>query len=218
MVEMGKVANARHFEEIVNDVFVKIALPVVDYVFVPDRLPSTKAFLTMAMDLFDKPTLQKKIASKLLAEAKVVPYIVVHARSIAFSPSLSTLLTEGQLSGRLMTAEDAHRLVMATIPLMKANFILNCEDIKAITRQRPRLTRCIRNVVEKVRTRTHKNTRNILAVVCCATMVLANEENVFGSERIRYKQLYRATNLSRFIRLREMKEIVRRMWNGDFDS
>ena len=52
-----------------------------------------------------------------------------------------------------MTADDAYRLVLAATPLITANFDLNKEAIKAVQRRRPRLTRCVRNAVAKVRIR-----------------------------------------------------------------
>lgn len=223
LVEMGVVNNRKDFKVLVDDGYVRDVMTVDEYVaqvFVPDHLPSqmsTKAFLTMAMDLLDQPTLREKIANKLLVEAQIVPRTIVHSRTIIFSPSVCTLLTKGQLSGRLMTADDAHRLVMATTPLITDNFDLSKEDIRKMQRKRPRLTRCVRNAVEKVRRRTRGHMRNILPVVCFATMVLANKEKMFGRLKLKYKRLYRATNLSRYIRLKEMKEIVTRTWNGDFD-
>ena len=51
----------------------------------------------MAMDLLDKPTLQNKMACKLLAEAKVVLRMVVHTWTIVFSPSVYTLLMGNSL-------------------------------------------------------------------------------------------------------------------------
>ena len=224
LVEMGVVTNAEQFQSTMEDACVRDALTADEYVarvFVPDHLPSemsTKAFLTMAMDLLDQSTLREKIAQNLLEEAKMVPRTTVHARTVNFSPSVCTLLVKGQLSGRLMTADDAQRLVLATTPLLSANFDLDSGAVQAVQSRRPRLTRCVRNAVEKVRSRTRGHMRNTLAVVCFATVVLANKEKIFGEQKLKYKRLYRTTNLSRYISLKEMKEIVARTWDGDFDA
>ena len=58
-----------------------------------------------------------------------------------------------------------------------------------------------------------RNTCHILAVACFATVVLASKEKVFG-KKVKYKRLYRTTNLSRYIKLKEMKDIMKRTWNG----
>lgn len=67
------------------------------------------------MDMLDQPAL-RKVAQKLVKKMKMVPRTTVHSRVINFSPSVCTLLSEGSLSGRLMTAGDIDRLVLATTP------------------------------------------------------------------------------------------------------
>ena len=223
LIEMSVVNNKENFQGIVGDGCVRDAMTAEEYaarVFVPDNLPSqmlTKACLKMAMDLLDGDTLQKKIAENLLEVAKMVPHTSVHARAITFSSSLFTMLTQRQLSGSRMTADDAYRLVLAATPLITANFDLDKNAMKAVQRRRPRLTRCVRNAVAKVQRRTRGKTRHVIAVACFATMVLANKEKAFGRNKVKYKRLYRSTNLSRYICLKEMKEIMKRSWNGEYD-
>ena len=49
-------------------------------------------------------------------------------------------------------------------------------------------------------------------------MVLANKEKVSGQrKKVKYERLYWTTNLSRYIKLKEMKEIMKRTWNEDFN-
>ena len=82
LVEMGVVSNIARFQ---GDGCIRDAMTANEYVacvFVLDHLPSqmsTRALLTMAMDLLDRPTLVKKIAEKLLEGVKVVPHTTVHA-------------------------------------------------------------------------------------------------------------------------------------------
>jgi hypothetical protein len=224
LIEMGVVRNERQFQATEQDAcMIKDAMTVDKYVarvFVPKHLPSemsSKAFLTMGMDLLDQETLRKKIAERLLKDVKIVPRTRVHAQTIDFSPCVCTLLTEGQLSGRLMSAEDVQRLVLATTPLLMDNFDLDSRAVRAIQRSRPRLTRVVRNAVERVRRNTRGRMSNILAVVCFATVVLTNKEKIL-EEKLNYKNLYRSTNMYRYISVKQMNELISRTWNGDFDS
>ena len=224
LIEMGVVKSAKHFQtaekddDCIRDVMT--ADEYVSHVFVPQNLPSemsTKAFLTMAMDLLHQPTLRKKVAQKLLKEVKIVPRTTVHSRVITFSPSVCTLLTEGQLSGRLMSAADVQRLVRATTPMLRDAFNLKNPMIRAIQRIRPRLTRVVRNTVERVRRNTRGRMSKILAVVCFAIVVLANKEKIFA-EKLNYKRLYRMTNLSRYVTVKEVNKVIERTWDGDYDT
>ena len=58
---------------------------------------------------------------------------------------------------------------------------------------------------------------NILAVVCLAMVVLANKEKIFPA-KLKYKRLYRMTNLSCYTIVTEMNEVMERTWGGDFDT
>ena len=51
---------------------------------------------------------------------------------------------------------------------------------------------------------TRQSTPHKLAVVCCTVVVLANDKHVFGSDMVKFKKLYRTTNLSRYIGMKEM--------------
>ncbi len=76
---MGVVNNRKDFQGIVDDGYVQDVLTADEYVcvahvFISDHLPSqrsTKAFLTMAMDLLDQPILREKISNKFLDEAQI---------------------------------------------------------------------------------------------------------------------------------------------------
>lgn len=171
----------------------------------------------MAMDLLHQPTLRKKVAQKLLKLVKIVPRTTVHSRVITFSPSVCTLLTEGQLSGRLMSAADVQRLVRATTPMLRDAFNLKNPMIRAIQRIRPRLTRVVRNTVERVRRKMRGRMSKILAVVCFAIVALANEEKIFA-KKLNYKRLYRTTNLSRYVTVKEVNKVIERTWDGDYDT
>ena len=223
LIEMGMVKSAKNFQTAEKDDCIKDVMTADEYVshvFVPQNLPSemsTKAFLTIAMDLLHQPTLRKKVAQKLLKEVKIVPRTTVHSRVITFSPSVCTLLTERQLSGRLMSAADVQRLVQATTPMLRDAFNLKNPAIRAIQRRRPRLTRVIRNALERVRRNKRGRVSNILAVMCLAMVVLANKEKLFPA-KLSYKRLYRTTNLSRYITVKAMNKVVERTWNGDFDT
>ena len=223
LIEMDVVTSKKQLQTTGEDTCIRDTMTANEYVsrvFVPQNLPSemsTKAFLTMAMDMLDQPTLKKKVAQKLVKEVKMVPRTTVHSRVINFSPSVCTLLTEGSLSGRLMTVGDIDRLILATTPLLKDTFDVNNREVVAIQRKRPRLTRVIRNALERVRRNTRGRMSNILAVMCLAMVVLANKEKLFPA-KLSYKRLYRMTNLSRYITVKEMNKVVERTWNGDFDT
>jgi hypothetical protein len=222
LIEMGVLTSAKQLKSIGEDACIEDTMSAEEYVsrvFVPKNLPSemsTKAFLTMAMDMLDQPTLRKKVAQRLMKEVKMVPCTKVHSRDIDFSPSVCTLLTEGRLSGRLMSAGDVDRLVMATTTLLRDAFDVNNREIQAIQRRRPRLTRVVRNALEKVRRNTQGRTSKVLAVVCLATVMLANEEKLFPA-KLKCKRLYMMTNMSRYIRVKEMKNVIKRTWDGDLD-
>ena len=85
LIEMGVVRSAKHFQTAEKDDCIKDVMTADEYVshvFVPQNLlseMSTKAFLTMAMDLLHQPTLRKKVAQKLLKEVKIVPRTTVHS-------------------------------------------------------------------------------------------------------------------------------------------
>ena len=56
----------------------------------------------------------------------------------------------------------------------------------------------------------------ILAVVCFAIVALANKERNFA-EKLKYKRLYRTTNLSRYVTVKEVNKVIERTWDGDYD-
>ena len=126
---------------------------------------STRSFLSMAYDLLNEVELREKIAEKLLGEVNTVPHTTIHARTITFSISICTLLTQGTLSS-IMSPDDTYRLVQAMTPLIKENFKVNKKTIKTIQQRRPHLIHTVRKAVAKVQRRTQSKVHHILAVVC----------------------------------------------------
>ena len=83
---------------------------------------STRSFLSIAMDLFD-PVQLKAMLAKILVQDKTcsVPRTTVHARSVVFSHSAFTLLTEGNLAA-WMSRLDAIRMVTVSAPIFTDYF------------------------------------------------------------------------------------------------
>ena len=177
---------------------------------------STKAFLSMAMDLFDHTTLKASIAATLAKEMPLVPITKVHEWSITFSPSAFTMIVQGDMSSGGMTSADAERIVMAATPLMRDYFSLTQREIKKIVSPRPRLTRCVRNAVTTVRSMT-TSTRHLLAVACIVAILLARSEKLLCS-KVRFTRIYTATNLSRYVTLKTLKDIIQRADDGELDT
>ena len=89
--------------------------------------------------------MKAKIAAALMKEVVLVPRTTVHTRSITFSPSVYTMILQGDPSTGSMTSIDAEKMVTAATPLMRDYFSLTQSEIKRIVNSRPRLTRCMRN-------------------------------------------------------------------------
>ena len=145
---MGVVRNRTHFKGVAGDGCTADAMTAeqyVDRVFVTERLPatmSTKSFLSIATDL------KRSLATALLRQAKVVPRTSVHARSIMFSTSVYTLLTQQELSAGV-SEDDALKLVKAASPLLRDHFSFTAVERREIEKVRPRLTRCVRTALSR---------------------------------------------------------------------
>lgn len=222
LVDMKIVLSIDSFKKVKDDgcVFdVMTAEEYTDRVFDPQQLPSemsTKSFLNMAMDLFDHARLKASIAARLAKEMPLVPRTTVHARSITFSPSAFTMITQGDMSSGGMTSGDAERMVMAATPLMRDYFSLTQNEIKKTVNTRPRLTRCVRNAVTAVRAKT-TSTRHLLSVACVTAILLARDEKLLHGH-VRFTRIYRSTNLSRFVKLKKLEDIVRKADDGELDA
>lgn len=222
LLEMGIVRDVRRFDGNIMDGRVVDTLTADQYVrkvFVVDNLPeemSTRSFLSIAVDLLDPQDLQRKLTRALLNRVKVVPHMAVHARSIEFSTCYFTVLLSSHLSSLGLTNEDAQRLVVASAPLMAEYFpqISKKDRILALTR-RPCLTRCVSSTINLVQ-RKSKSTRHLLAVTCCVAVMLAKLEGRLRNEnKVTFTKLYRSANLSRFVSLKGVEQIVRRAMAGE---
>ena len=208
-IQDGSVVDTTTFEEYVHRVFK------------PDSLPaemSSKNFMFMAMDLLDEEQLRSNLAAELMRKVKMVPKTTIHARKITFSRSQYTLLLSGALPLGL-SSDDVHRLVVAAAPLIKDNFpTINKKETKLMLKKRPCLIRSVKGAVHTIRRRhgTRTSIKHLLAVACFAAVILAQEEKLFHrGRRVDFKRLYRATNMSRDIRLKDLRKIVRRAVAGE---
>lgn len=216
LMDIGAVRDIRRLNGDISDGHVKDVMTAgqyVDRVFIPDNLPegmSFKTSLSMAMELMNPRDLRDRLATALLRHVKVVPKTTVHARSVVFSMSQYTLLLGGQLSALELTNDDIHRLVIAYVPLLDEHFgrLIFKKERKLVLQCRPCLIRCVRGAIRFVRRKT-RSTRHLLAVVCFVTVMLAIAEKLIR-RKIKFISLYRATNLSRYIRKRDIETIVRR--------
>ena len=171
----------------------------------------TKSFLIIAMDLLDRTALRDCIAKRLYKDAPMVPRTTVHSRSITFSPTSYTLLTEVDLLAG-PTEEDAHRLVMAGSPLLSDHFSLKKAEMKIIQERRPRLTRSVRNAIGRVRSSRTKP-GHLVAIACITAVYFAEREGLL-KVKPNYTRIYRCTRLSRYVGL---KEIVCKSETGRID-
>ena len=221
LVEMGVVRNAMAFSTVESDNCVFNVMTATEYVtrvFIPEQLPSamsTRSFLMIALDLLDNEQLKKSLSKSLSSQCCLVPRTIVHARTVDFSRTVYTLLTEGDLCVGGITVKDAERILKAASPRLLDYFSLRPAQKRLITRRRPLLTRCIRSAVAFVHTRT-RTTRHLLTVACIVTVILAVKEGILKKNRISYKRIYRATNLSRYAKLQELKDIVSRAGTRGF--
>ena len=107
----------------------------VSKVFVPEHLPAcmtTKAFLSMALDLFDPSALHARIIDNLLSQTKAVPTAIVHARAVHFSWAFRTVLIRGPLFAAPVSPLDAQRPVIAATQLLDDNFTLSRKEMNAV--------------------------------------------------------------------------------------
>lgn len=177
----------------------------------PEQLPSEmsmRGFLHTALDLFTPSELHGKDSRCITMTVKVVPQTTVHARTVNFSTSMCSIVVGGSVSGRDISHEDAHRLVMASSQLIKDNFVIGKRRIMQCQQFRPRLVQCVARAIRKSSSRTNGMLRYVLAVVAFATVVLAHQENILARPP-NYTKLRRKTNLYRYIKKAEMDEIVR---------
>ena len=216
LLEMGVIASLDQLNRVGDDGRVSDILTAEEYagrVFHPDLLPcemATKSFLRMAVDLLDEEQLGEQIVAAVKAQLTLVPRTTVHARSATFSRSAFTLLTDGELSLGL-SSRDADRLLTAAAPLFEDYFSEygGPRERKKVFMSRPRLRRCVRKVVDRVRRRTGlPSTRNLLAVTCATAVALADREKVLPV-RPNFGRLSRATNLYRYVGLKEIGHVVR---------
>ena len=66
----------------------------------------------------------------------------------------------------------------------------------------------MQDAVDKVRSSGAASTRHLLAVVCVAAVFLASHDNLLSGRR-NFTRLCHATNLSRYITLAEMEDILK---------
>ena len=110
LVDMRIVPNASTFKKVQGDGCVYDVMTAEEYtdrVFHSNWLPSemsTRSFLNLEMDLFDPMQMKTKIAAALTKEVVLVPRTTVYARSITFSPSVYTMILQGDLSTGSMTS------------------------------------------------------------------------------------------------------------------
>ena len=217
LVEMGVVRSKTHFKGVSGDSCIADAMTAeqyVDRVFVTERLPatmSTKSFLSIAFDLLNPRDLKKSLATALLRQAEVVPRTSVHARLIIFSTSVYTLLTRQELSAGV-SVDDALKLVMAASPLLKDHFCFTVVERKEIEKVRPRLTRCVRTALSKVR-RRNRHPKHLIPVACVVSVLVAEGEGLITA-RPDYRRIYRAANLSRCIGLKQLRKVVAEAASG----
>jgi hypothetical protein len=211
--EMGVVRDLQMFSSgVVAHGCIRDAQTADEYVsraFVPKHLPSrmtTKAFLSVAVDLFNPLELHRKLVHNLLSSTRVVPQAIVHAGAVDFSPTFRSVLIGGSVSAATVSPSDAYQLVAAATQLLRENFRLSRKEMRSIQKHRSRLTSCVVEAVRKARSRTGC-LRHVLRVVAYATMFLAEKEGLL-SWKPNYRKLYGSNNLNRYILQREMKEIV----------
>ena len=181
-----------------------MATDYVDCVFHPGLIPSemsAKSFLRLAIDTFGDEEMKPALQKALLNYIKVVPKTTVHAGNLSFSSVHFTLILGGNLSH--LSSQDATRLVAAAVPLVKENFdkLFNKRALTELASPRPSLTCTLRAVVCALRRRIPNNSK-LLYVVCMAAVALAKEEETVTREPV-YRKVYRASNLSRFVALRD---------------
>ena len=193
----GCIRDAQTADEYVSQVFVPIHLPA--------RM-TTKAFLSMALDLFDPSSLRARIIDNLLRQTKVVPTATVHARAVQFSRAFRTVLIGGPLSAATVSPLDAQRLVIAASQLLDDNFTLSRKEMNAVQKCRPHLTTCLVEALRKARSRTG-SFRNVLRVVVYTTMFLADKEDLL-SWKPDLPKFYSKYSIHRFLLVRELKQIV----------
>ena len=130
---------------------------------------------------------------------------------MVFSLSQYTLLLGGQLSALELTSDDVHRLVVASVPLLDEHFgrLIYKKERKLVLQRRPCLIQCLRGAIQFIQ----RSTRHLLAVICFATVMLAIAEKLIR-RKVKFISLYRAMNLSRYIRKRDMETIVQRSRAG----
>lgn len=174
---------------------------------------STRSFLKLAMDLFDPTQVKDKIAHALVEEAVLIPRTTVHARSVTFSPTMYTMILQGDLSIWNMTSADAQRMFTAATRLMRKFFSLT-QEIKPIQAHRPRLTRCVRNTVTTVRAMT-TSTTHLQCVACIVAIILAKDEHLICRD-VSYSLVSR-TSLYRSGGLRQLQQIERAD-SGELDT
>lgn len=190
--EMGVVGDPHLFEGTAS-ICIRDAVTADEYVarvFVPKRLPTqmaTRTFLGTALVLFDLVELQAKIVEALVLNVKMVPHVTAHVHSLTFSCSV---IFEGPVtaSGRV-SPSDAHRLVLASTQTIKDNFNIGPRKLKEVLRNRPGLITCVTEAIAKTKSRTKGRLRHILSVVAFATMLLADQEKIFGQRKPDYRSL-----------------------------
>lgn len=216
--EMGIVCDPYLFQDVfrgTSSVCIRDALTADEYIsrvlVHPEQLPSemsARGFLTIALDLFEPSQLKQRMVEALLTGAKIVPHTTVHARRVIFSSSLCTVIVRGPVSGIAVSPDDAHRLVLAATQLLKDCFVARNQLLKECQKNRPRLIQCVTEAISRARSRTKGKLRHILAVVACATMVLADRESILP-RKPNFTKLIRRTNLNRYTSISELKDIVR---------
>ena len=145
--------------------------------------------------------------------------MMVHAGLITFSPSTFTLLTSEQLSSGL-TSDNVDKLLRAATPLLE-DYFADCipsEQKKWVLQSCPRVRWCVKEAVTQVRRRTGlPSMRHLLAVTCVTAVVLAEREKIVRVKPT-FDRLYRATNIYRYIHLKELGHTVRMSETGDGSS
>ena len=128
----------------------------------------------------------------------------------------STVPPTAQLSACHPECSRVERMVTAATSLMKDYFDFSQRQIKNIVNPRLRLTRCVRNVVTFVRTKT-TYTRHILAAACEAAVLPAKDEKLVR-KKVSFELIHRSNNLHCLVTMKKLQEIVRRADSGELDE
>ena len=104
---------------------------------------------------------------------------------------------------------------MSATPLMTDYFFLTQNDVRKTVDTTLRLTQRVRNAVTAVREK--KTSRHLLSVACITAILQARDEKLLHNQ-VQLTQIYSSTNLSRFVKLKKLQDIVRKADDGELDA